>query len=149
MVGQSLGAGDPARAVAAVRTAALYNVVCLTAVGIVLALLAPTIAGAYVVDPEVAQRMCVNLRLLCASYPFFACGMVFASALNGAGDSRTAMRINLLCFWLWEIPLAWLLAKLLDLETTGVCTAIVLGLGTYAGAGALVFRLGHWQRKRV
>jgi putative MATE family efflux protein len=149
MVGQSLGARDPARAAAAVWKAGFFNMLCLGSVGIVFQFTAPTIARIFTDNDEVAHHLVVALRIISAGYPFYAYGMVFSNGFNGAGDSRTPTILNLFCFWLWEIPLAWLLAVPLGLGVPGVCAAIAVAFSTLAIAGGVMFRRGHWQTKKV
>jgi Na+-driven multidrug efflux pump len=75
--------------------------------------------------------------------------MVLTQAFNGAGDTWTPTFINLFCFWLWEIPLAWLLAKPLGFGPTGVFTAVLVGFSTMAVVSVVLFRRGRWKRVKV
>ena len=75
--------------------------------------------------------------------------MVLTQAFNGAGDTRTPTRINLFCFWLGEIPLAWLLSGPLGLGPTGIYIAVLVAFSTYAIASLLLFRRGTWKSTRV
>lgn len=80
-----------------------------------------------------------------AEFLFYADGMVVTQAFNGAGDTRTPTLINLACYWLWEIPLAWLLAKPLGLGPTGVFVSVLVGFSTMAVVGVVLFRRGRWK----
>jgi len=75
--------------------------------------------------------------------------MVLTQAFNGAGDTWTPTWLNLFCFWLWEIPLAYLLAKVVGLGPRGVFIAITIAFSTLAVASAALFRGGGWKLKKV
>src|SRR5256885_10225331 len=52
--------------------------------------------------------------------------MVFGQAFNGAGDTWTPTLVNLFCFWLWEIPLAYALAHFAGAGPRGVFLSITI-----------------------
>jgi putative MATE family efflux protein len=149
MVGQALGAKKPERAERAVKMAGTYNMIVLSVLGGILALFAPEIARLFTQDALVVPFAANALRIVACGFPFYAWGMVISQSFNGAGDTRTPTLLNLFVFWLWEIPLAYVLAKPLGLGTNGVYLALAVAFSTYAVASATIFRRGHWKTKRV
>ena len=149
MVGQSLGAGKPERGEQAVWRAALYNVFFLGAAGLVFVIFANPIAHLFTKDPAVAQIAAECLRIISYGYLFYAYGMVLTNSFNGAGDTWTPTWLNLFCFWLWEIPLAWVFARHFNLGPQGVAWAVTIAFSTLAVASALLFRRGRWKLKAV
>ena len=89
------------------------------------------------------------LRIVSLGFVFYAFGMVLTQSFNGAGDTWTPTWINIGCFWLWEIPLAWLLALHLGFGPTGVYIAVMIAFSTVAVVSAVLFRRGRWKVKRV
>lgn len=149
MVGQGLGAGDPLRAERSVRIAALMNMAFLGSVGLVFLALAPFIVGLFGADPATAAFAERCLRIVSTGFVFYAWGMVITQSFNGAGDTWTPTLLNLLCFWLWEIPLAFLLAIGAGLGPDGVFAAITIAYATLAVAAAALFRRGRWKAVAV
>ena len=70
-------------------------------------------------------------------------------ALNGAGDTRTPTIINFVCFWLFQIPLAYFLAIGLDLKSTGAFMAIPIAETFIALISWYYFRKGKWKMVKV
>ncbi len=149
MVGQALGAGKPERGEQAVWRAAFYNLVFLGAAGLVFIVFANPIAHLFTTDSVVASIAASCLRIISYGYVFYAHGMVLTNSFNGAGDTWTPTWLNLFCFWLWEIPLAWLLARHFELGPQGVAWAVTIAFSTLAVASAVLFRRGRWKEKRV
>ncbi len=149
MVGQSLGARKPDRAEASVWHAGRYNAVFLSAVGALLFAAAPLILRAFTKDPVVADYGVHCLRIVALGFPLYAYGMVLTQSFNGAGDTWTPTWLNLICFWVFEIPLAWALAGPGGLGPTGVFWAMMAAFSLLAVASAAVFRRGGWKTRVV
>jgi putative MATE family efflux protein len=149
MVGQALGAKKPERAERAVWIAARYNLVFLGTVGLMFVLLARAIVSLFTTDPAVAPYAVDCLRIVALGFLFYAYGMVITSSFNGAGDTWTPTWLNLVVFWLWEIPLAYALAVVLDMGPRGVFVAITVAYSTLAVLSAWLFKKGRWKTRRV
>ena len=149
MVGQNLGAGKPERAERSVWIAAFYNMLFLGAVGLIFALAARPIVRLFTADPAVMALGADALRIISYGFVFYAYGMVLEQAFNGAGDTWTPAKINFCVFWLFEIPLAWLLARNAGLGPRGVFVAITIAFSSLAVVSAILFRRGRWKEKRV
>jgi putative MATE family efflux protein len=149
LVGQNLGAGQPARAERSVWIAGLYNMAFLLGVMALFLWGAEPLIALFSPDPEVQRMGALCLRVVSYGYGFYAWGMVLVQAFNGAGDTVTPSWINLFCYWLFQIPLAWLLARSLGQGPLGVFLAITLAESVIALVGLVVFRRGAWKRKVV
>jgi putative MATE family efflux protein len=149
LVGQNLGARKPERAEAAAWKAGMYNTICLGTVGTIFLLLAPQIVSFFTTDPEVALYAVRCLRIVSAGFLFYGYAMVLTASFNGAGDTRTPTLINLVCMWLWEIPLAWVLAHPLGFGPTGVFIAVSVAFSTMAFVAAWLFSKGTWKTNQV
>jgi putative MATE family efflux protein len=149
MVGQALGAGKPDRAEQAVWTAGKYNAIVLGVVGVIFVVFAPRIVAIYTADAAVGRYATDCLRIVSTGFVFFAYGLVFTQSFNGAGDTWTPTWINLGCFWLWQIPLAWLLAMRFGMGPRGVFIAMTVAFSTLAVVSGVIFRFGWWKTRRV
>ena len=149
MVGQALGAKNPDRAERAVWLAGFYNMIFLGLVGLAFILFAPQIIWFFTDIPEVSKYGVDCLRIVAYGFLFYAYGMVLGQSFNGAGDTWTPTIINLFVFWLWEIPLAYVLGVVFGMGPRGVFIAMMVAFSTLAFVSALVFRQGKWKTRRV
>ena len=148
LVGQNLGAGKPDRAERAVWITGGWNMLFMALVTGVFVVFAPEIAALFTDEPEVLRTAATALRIVSYGYVFYALGMVTRQAFNGAGDTRTPTWIDLVCFWLFEIPLAWLLSRT-ALGVDGVFWAVAIAYSLSAAVSTLVFRRGGWKTTTV
>ena len=149
LVGQNLGAKHPERAERSVWMAAYYNMWVLGAVGLLFVAFAPAIIGIFTRDPAIVPHGVACLRIVSAGFVFYAYGMVVSNAFNGAGDTWTPTVLNLVCFWLLEVPLAWALSRLPAFGPSGVFLAIAIAFSTLALSSSLIFRRGRWKTRKV
>ncbi|HWJ93296.1 MAG TPA: MATE family efflux transporter, partial [Telluria sp.] len=147
LVGQNLGAQRPDRSERAVWLGGVYNMALLTAVGAIFFAFAGPLVRRFTTDPEVARYAVDCLRLVSLGYPFYAWGMIMEQAFNGAGDTWTPTKVNLLCYWMLQIPLAFWLAS--GLGARGVYLAICGAESVLAVVAVLLFRRGKWKTVRV
>jgi putative MATE family efflux protein len=149
MVGQALGARKPERAERAVWMAAFYNLCFLGTVSLLFFFGARGIVGLFTQDPAVAEFARDGLRVIAIGFVLYAYGMVLSQAFNGAGDTWTPTWLGLFSFWLFEIPLAYVLALHLGLGPHGVFVAIPIAFSAYAIAALVMFRRGSWKTQAV
>ncbi len=149
LVGQNLGAGKPERAEQSVWKIMQYNFVFLVTVAVIFLLFAETLISIFSQDLRVIAYGSDCLRCVGYGYGLFAVGMVLTQAFNGAGDTTTPTQINFICFWLVQIPVAFLLAEIVNLGPTGVFLAITIAESLIALIAWLQFRKGYWKLKVV
>ena len=100
-------------------------------------------------DPETVTNGILALRTISAGFFFYAYGMVLIASFNGAGDTWTPTWVNFICFWVFQIPLAWVLAQTLGMGPWGVHIAVMLGFSSEAVVAGLLFKRGKWKDKKV
>jgi putative MATE family efflux protein len=149
LVGQNLGAKKPERAERAVWLTGFWNMAFMLAVTIVFVGFASDIIRLFTTDPDASPIGVQCLRIISYGYVAYAWGMVMTQAFNGAGDTATPTWINLFCFWLFQIPLAWLLSMPMGGGPTGVFIAIAASYSLSAVVGIILFRRGAWKATKL
>ena len=149
LVGQNLGAGQPKRAEKSVWITGVVNMAFMTVVAVIYILFSETLVGIFAPDQAVLEAGAQCLFIMAFGYPVYAWGMVMPQAFNGAGDTWTPTWINLFCFWLLEIPLAYLLALQWGFDEPGVYGAIVGAEALMGITAILLFTRGKWKNKKV
>jgi Na+-driven multidrug efflux pump len=149
LVGQNLGAKRPDRAEKSVWRATMYNVMFLSVTGLLCFVFAGAIVALFTTNPEVRPIATRGLRIIAAGFPFYAAGYVITQSFNGAGDTVTPTLINLGCFWVFEIPLAYVLGLPLAWGPDGVFWAMAIAFSMMSVVSALLFRRGTWKTARV
>ncbi len=149
LVGQNLGADKPERAERAVWLTGIYNMLFLGAVSIIFITFAEPLVRLFHSDTGIVASGVECLRIISYGYIFFAWGMVTVQCFNGAGDTMTPTWVNLFCFWICQIPLAYYLARVVGMGPSGVFWSIAICYSISAVIGLLLFRHGRWKTREV
>ncbi len=149
MVGQNLGAGEPERAERAVYITCGFNAIYLGAIALVTIFLPQLVVSPFTTDPVVSKMAADCLRIIGYGNLAYAFGTVMIQAFNGAGDTVTPTMINVVSFWLCEIPLGWFLANHTSLKVNGAFTAIPVANTVMTIISLAVFARGTWKRRRI
>ncbi len=149
LVGQNLGASKPDRAERAVWLTGLVNFAMLSVIAVVFWSFARPLITIFTAAPGVIARGVESLKILSTGYIFGGFSMVFGQAFNGAGDTATPAWINFLCYWCWQLPLAYVLAKPMGVGVLGVYGSVVISGLTWALVGYILFRRGSWKEYKI
>jgi putative MATE family efflux protein len=149
LVGQNLGAKQPDRAEKSVMLTTKYNAIFISGVMLLFILFAKPIIGIFTQVSEDFVFGAQALQIIGTGYIFYGIGIVMIQALNRAVDTRTPTWINFFGFWLFQIPLAYLLVKVFNMGVVGAVVAIPVAETALAIAAFVYFRKGKWKEVKV
>jgi len=149
LTGQNLGAGKPERAEESVRITTLYTVIFMLCVSLFFFLFGKPVVNFMNSDIDARFYALQALRIISIGYVFFGIEMVMLNAFNGAGDTRTPTYVNLVGFWLFQIPLAWILSQYVLKEPKAVFIAILISQFITAVLSYYLYKKGKWKTVKV
>ncbi len=149
LVGQNLGANQPDRAEKSVWHTAFANMAFLSVFAILFIGNPEFFIRIFIDDENVIANGIIALRIISFGYLAYGFGMIMPQAFNGAGDTNTPTWINVICFWLMEIPLALLFSMKTSWGHQGVYYAIIISETMLAILSTVLFRRGKWKTKEV
>ena len=149
LVGQNLGAKKPQRAARSVWITSIVNAAFLLIIALIFITMPDFFIKFFNQKPEVELISIASLRIISYGFVFYAIGMVITQAFNGAGDTYTPTILNFICFWLIEIPLAYVLSISIGFNETGVFWAIVIAESMLTIFGIIIFKRGKWKLRKV
>lgn len=143
-VSQNCGAGNPARAKAALLICMRFALLFQLGIYGVVWLLAPLIAGLFSDHPQVERLIVLYLHLVPIGYGFQGMVMLLASALNGVRTSTVSFVFNGMRLFGFLLPGAWLGARLGGEQ--GIYLGILLA---NLAAGLLAWAYAHHRFERL
>lgn len=149
LVGQNLGAGNPDRAESSVWKIGMYNMAFLAVVSVIYFFFNEWLMGLFTKDARVIAIGSEWLQILSYSYLVYGWWMVSASAFNGAGDTKTPTKINVVFFWLIQIPLSYVLAIHFGWQESGVFWGVFISETSVGLFTLWLFTRGKWKTTKV
>jgi putative MATE family efflux protein len=146
LVGQNLGAKKPDRAERSVWITGFWNMAYLIGVAVVYFIFNEKLVGIFTDDAEVISIGGLWLQIVSYSYFVYGWWMVTVQAFNGAGDTATPTKINIVFFWLFQIPLSYFMSKILGMEVQGVFWAIFISETSVGIFTLWLFKKGKWKK---
>ncbi|KUJ50443.1 MATE family efflux transporter [Chryseobacterium sp. JAH] len=149
LVGQNMGAGEMIRAEESVMKTIKYNVIFMLTVSLIFFLLGDFLVGFFTEQIEIKNYAKNALHIMSVGFVFYGIGMVTVNAFNGAGDTWTPTWLNFFGFWMFQIPLAYVLSKYFELGPKGVFIAIPVAETFITIVAFILFKKGKWKRVQV
>jgi len=149
LVGQAIGAGEPARARILARVGSIRAMSWMTGLAVVCFALADPLVGLFTADPAVQGAAATGLRVLCLGQPFWALGQVYAGALRGVGDTRFPMLSTSIGVWIVRLPVAWFFCLWLGLGLPGLFISNSVDAAIRALLVTVRFQCSRWQERAV
>lgn len=149
LVGQNMGAGEMLRAEQSVMKTVKYNVIFMVSVSVVFFILGDFLVGFFTEDEQIKSFAKNALHIMSVGFIFYGIGMVTINAFNGAGDTWTPTWLNFFGFWLFQIPLAYVLSKYFGMGPKGVFISIPVAETLITVVAFILFKKGKWKQVKV
>ncbi|RYZ80242.1 MAG: hypothetical protein EOO68_37620 [Moraxellaceae bacterium] len=91
----------------------------------------------------------ISLRIIATGFVFFGIGMVLSQSLNGAGDTKTPTKFNIICFWVFQSPFAYLMVYHTSLGPIGALVAVPAAHALMTLLSWRYFKKGRWREIQV
>ncbi len=149
LVGQSLGANKPDRAERAVYRTGTLNMAYMTLVSIAFLFFPASLVAIFTHELGVSQTAAIGLSTFGFAFTSWSWGVVLMQAFNGAGDTATPTLINLLAFWIFQIPIAYVLGIHFSFGLRGAFSSVPVADLVFAVTAFILFRRGAWKQQKI
>lgn len=146
VIGQRLGARDPAGARWFFERALRISLIVTTITGAIVAIFAWPLAYIFTLDAAVASIAALPLALHMVTLPLKGWAMISLSPIRASGDTRFSMTVGIVCSAL-VIPLAWLGIERLHLGLYSVALGWIAAWGMRLLLTQWKLRDGAWMRR--
>jgi putative MATE family efflux protein len=154
LIGQYLGAGNPAMALKALRTSWFFGLAFMSSIGVIF-LLAPESIVRLILppdDPEAARLIAITVPLvfLCGIFqPALATTMIMKTSLRGAGATRTVMVWSFTCLILFRIIGITVYNEFAELTLIAIWVFMSIDLFVQAILFSFISFKGKWRETKV
>ena len=150
VAGQNLGAKQPDRAAAAVRTAARFGLMIAATIGAMFVLIPAQLLALFGMhEPIVVEIGTELLRVLAISGLFITTALTYTGGLQGTGDTKSPMFISIISQIVVPLGTCFIVSRFTTLEPLYIWLAILAGHMTRCGLSVVRFNQGKWRNIKV
>ncbi|MCL1808051.1 MAG: MATE family efflux transporter [Oscillospiraceae bacterium] len=149
LMGQSLGAGKPDRAMEYARRARRMGMMVSLFIGVAFFFCGKYIIWLYNRDPEIIRMGTDIFRLMAVIMPFQGSSVIISGALRGAGDTRATSMIMLVSVLIVRPLAAYILVFAVPWGLMGAWAAILTDQLLRSGLTLWRLKSGKWKEIRV
>jgi MATE family multidrug resistance protein len=151
LVGHAVGRADPQAARSSARAALVCGAGFMSGTALLFLSVPHFLAGLYTPEIGVASVAAALIPLAGVFQVFDGLQVVAGGILRGLGETRVAMMVNLLGYWLLGLPVSYLFGIRAGWGPVGLWWGLVVGLGVVATVllGRVRIALGREQARVV
>jgi putative MATE family efflux protein len=150
VAGQSLGAGHPDRAEAAVHMAARFGLAGAALIGFLFLFFPRQLLAIFGMhEPAVVEIGVQLLRVLSVSGIFIAVALTYTGGLQGTGDTRSPLYISIISQIIVPLGICFVIQQTGQLAPINIWIAILIGHATRCALSMIRFNQGKWRHIAV
>jgi putative MATE family efflux protein len=150
VAGQSLGAGRPDRADAAVHVAARFGFAGAAVIGFFFLIFPRQLLAIFgMTDPAVVEIGVPLLRVLSVSGLLIAVALTYTGGLQGTGDTKSPLYISVVSQIVVPLGICFVIQRTATLDPIDIWIAILVGHSTRCVLSVLRFNQGQWRHIAV
>ena len=153
IAGQNLGAQKADRVFQTLRTSVSFGLIIAVVCTVMLFVFSRYI-GAIFLEESADHANVLNIvsgyyHWMAFIFPCFAVIFAIQGVLRSAGDTMAVLVLSFIAMIVIRIPLAWLLAQVLDFKENGIWMAMLFSSALAVGLNWLYFQHGPWKKKLI
>ncbi|MCO6511397.1 MAG: MATE family efflux transporter [Aridibacter famidurans] len=150
VAGQNLGADNPERAVAGVKTASRFGLMGAAFVGVFFFFFPQQLLAIFgMTEPVVVEIGVQLLRVLSVSGLLVTVALTYTGGLQGTGDTRSPLYISIISQIVVPLGICFVMQQTVGLEPIHIWLAILAGHATRAGLSVFKFNQEKWRHIKV
>lgn len=149
LVGQHLGAKDPAGAERHGWTTLIISVITSLILSLPIAIFAGYFMALFTDSQAVIATGVIYLYAMVISEPGVCASNTIGGSLRGAGDTMPPMYYTLIAQWFVRLPIAYILAFTLGYDVNGIWAALIIYSIVQGTLNIRKFAKGDWKYKKI
>jgi putative MATE family efflux protein len=149
LTGKALGENDPELAYSTGRQSTVLGLVWGVFMGIMFLAFLNLWPKLFTNDPGVIKIIIPVLGLSALLQPFLNAMLVMSGVLRGSGNTRTVMQLSFLRVWLINVPLAYILIRIMEFDLKGAWYAELISYTLFCTIMYMKLKQKKWTEIKI